>query len=1432
MSKKKLVMALVVLFVLIFAWVAWCQFASTTKVALVNFQQFQTTSFIKSNSDHFIKYEEVALDELDKLGDYDFVLGFGMGMKITAEQREQILEAADDGTPIYIYSATNPDNAICNLDSIQKEEVTSYLNNGNKVNYQNMARYIRRTIDKKKLWTAIPEKAKESASDVLYHLDENVWFGSVSAYEAYLKKHHFYKEGARKVAIVGGMNDPFSGNRDNIDSLIVALQNSGLNVYPVSSLMKRVDFLKEIAPDAVLYFPHGRLAMGQADVAVEWLKERNIPIFQPLTILQTKDEWMKDPMGMSGGFMSQSIVMPELDGAIYPYVINAQEVDKDGLYLFKAIPERLNAFVKIVNNFIALKHKSNAEKKISIYFFKGAGQQSLRAQGLETVASLYNLLKRLRTEGYKVDHLPSTEKDFEKLLMKQAAVLSTYAEGAFDEYLKNGHPALVEKSVYESWVRQSLPKDLYADVTTKYGEAPGDYMSVQKDGKKYLGVARIQFGNIALLPQPMAGLGKDAFALVHGAKSAPPHTYMAAYLWSQYAFKADAMLHFGTHGSLEFTPQKQVALSNNDWPDRLVGTIPHFYYYSIGNIGESVMAKRRAYATLISYLTPAFMESNMRTQFKELEDKIRAYYKIDAAKQPQASLLVKKLAVGMGLHRDLRLDSVLTKPYATSDIERIENFAEEIANEKMIGQLYTTGIAYTPDKIRSSVMAMSADPIAYSMAALDRQRGKVTDKQWKNKVYFTEHYLIPAKTLVHQVLNGRAVNNALICSMAGITEKELDESEQILAPPSRGMMVRSARASVSGTGSMHHAKSGGHPGGIPKTGEMPEFVKQMLAKESKEEKTSGHSHVKDSAKKSSSSMRGTAMTAKVKAPQYTKKQRERARAISEIKRTINNIVAYKTALEQSPEAELKSILNAFSGGYVSPSSGGDAVVNPSAVPTGHNMYSINAEATPSVDAWEKGMALADATLAQYKKQHGEYPRKISYTFWSGEFIQSEGATIAQALYMLGVEPVRDAFGRVSDIQLISSAALGRPRIDVVIQTSGQFRDLAVSRLALVSRAVEMAAAAKDREYENLVAKSTVEIEHQLVEQGVTPKEAREMSTQRVFGGMNGMYGTGIQGMVTSGDKWENEKEIADTYINNMGAVYGGEKDWGEYKAGLLRAVLHNTDVVVQPRQSNTWGALSLDHVYEFMGGMNLAVRSVTGKDPDAYFADYRNRNNVKVQELKEAIGVEARSTVFNPLYVKEIMKGGSSSAAQVLEVVTNTYGWNVMKPDVVDDEMWNQLYSTYIDDPEKTGIKDFFKKENPGALQEITAVMMETARKGMWKASESQLTGLAKLHTSLVKEFGAVGSGFSGSNAKLQDFIAKKVSADEAKAYNQQLQSMKSAGSKTGGDKDGIVMKKEQMVEAEEGEKSSLNGLLIVSAALVIFGALLFFLRRRRKSND
>ncbi|MDR0537899.1 MAG: cobaltochelatase subunit CobN [Tannerellaceae bacterium] len=1408
-KQKNIILATVAVAVMGLAWAAWKHFASVTNIALINFQPFQTASIVKANTDKFIKYEDVPLESLNRLKRFDFVLGFGMGMQITAEQRAQIQSAADNGIPLYIHGATNPDNNINNLDSLQRKSIAAYVNNGNRKNYQSLARYIRQAIDAKTFFVNAPDSVQTGETDVLYHLDPDIYFKEVSTYEEYLKSNNFYTTNAPRIAIIGGLNDPFGGNRDNLDSLIVSLQCAGMNVYPVSSFMKRMSFLREIAPDAVIYFAHGRMAMGQNDAAVDWLKERNIPVFAPISLLQTKEEWEADPMGMYGGFFSQSIVMPELDGTIYPYVLNAQEIDDDGLYLFKAIPERLNNFTQIVANFISLKRKSNADKKLAVYYFKGAGQSSLTAQGLETVPALHNFLKRLKAEGYNVNNLPDNVKDFEKILMTQGAVLSTYAEGSFDDFLKNGQPALVEKNEYEKWASLSLPASLYADVVNTCGEAPGEYMSVKKDDQFCLAVARIQFGNIALLPQPMAGLGGDAFAIVHGAKAAPPHPYIASYLWAHHAFKADAMLHFGTHGSLEFTPQKQVALSDYDWPDRLVGTIPHFYYYTIGNIGESMMAKRRSYATTVSYLTPAFMETDMRGQFKTLQDKIRRYYKTEGNEQLHAALEVKRITIQMGIHRDLRLDSIRTEPYNAEEIERIENFAEEIANEKMNGHLYTSGISYSDEKIRSTVMAMSADPIAYSLANLDKLRGSVDGKQLANKSFFTDKYLIPAKALVTRILNGTTVTDELLCSLAGITTKDLEEAKTILAPPRRMMPANMMpSASPKTQGGKQSSSGGGHPAWIPKIGHHHEQPKNSGAQPDK-----------------------PTLTEKAKT-EYTPEQKNRARAITEIERTIRNITINEKALRESPEIEFKSLLNALAGGYISPSSGGDAVANPAAVPTGRNLYSINAEATPSEVAWDKGVALVNATLESYKKQHGDYPRKVSYTFWSSEFIESEGATIAQVLYMLGVEPVRDAYGRVSDLQLINIKDLGRPRIDVVVQTSGQFRDLAASRLALISRAVEMAASAKDEGDDNHVSASAIEMERSLVEQGISPKDAREMSVQRIFGGINGMYGTGIQAMVTSGDRWEDEKEIANVYINNMGAIYGSEKTWGQFHDGLLRTALHNTDVVVQPRQSNTWGALSLDHVYEFMGGLNLAVRNVTGKDPDAYFADYRNRNNVRMQELKEAIGVEARSTVFNPAYIKEVMKGNASSAAQITEVVTNTYGWNVMKPSAIDKEMWDKMYNIYVKDEYQLGTESFFRRENPHALQEITAVMLETVRKGMWPASEQQIADIADLHASLVKEFGSTASGFAAGNAKLQDFISQKLNPSSASDYRNSLEKMKKPDASTGDNSNGVVLKKNEISSNENGETNSLNGLMIAVAVLAAFIVLLIVLKRKRAGKE
>ena len=555
-------------------------------------------------------------------------------------------------------------------------------------------------------------------------------------------------------------------------------------------------------------------------------------------------------------------------------------------------------------------------------------------------------------------------------------------------------------------------------------------------------------------------------------------------------------------------------------------------------------------------------------------------------------------------------------------------------------------------------------------------------------------------------------------------------------------------------------------------------------------------------------------------------------AVTELERAILNVITYRDALQNSPRLELDATINALNGGFTAPSSGGDAVANPQAVPTGRNLYSVRAESTPSQRAWSQGVQLAQATLKAYKEQHGKYPTKVSYTFWSSEFVETEGVTIAQVLYMLGVEPVRSQFGSVEDVRLIPTSELGRPRIDVVIQTSGQFRDLAASRLALITKAVELVASLGKEDQENYVAAGSVATEKELVEQGLSPKEARELANVRIFGGVNGMYGTGIQEMVTSGDKWEQEKEIADVYLNNMGAAYTGkQEDWGRFVKPLFRAALKNTDVVVQPRQNNTWGALSLDHVYEFMGGLTLSVRNVTGKDPDTYLADYRNHSNMRMQDLKEAIGVESRATVLNPEYVKEVLAGGANSVANITEVVTNTYGWNVMKPEVIDKELWDQLYDMYIRDVNNLGVASAFEGKSPAALEEITAVMLETARKGMWKASPEQLSTLAQRHSELVAKYGPSGGGMSADNKKLRAFISQQLSPEAAKQYQSQMKQMDEGSSADASSQNGMMMKKETVADQAGAVTRSFNGLWIVAGVAVLFIGLLVLLRLKRRRD-
>lgn len=1337
-TKRRVRYSLIILATLLLVgglWHVWSHYFSPTRVAFVNYQVITLGEISKANDNPFIQIEELPVSDVEqRIDHYDMVFINAMGIRLTAEQRDAIELAGLTGTPILTTSATNPQNRIVSLDSIQADTLAAYLGGDSRANYRSMLNYVRTHIDQKIVGKGEICEVIEKRNYLLNHRnlehpeDEELGFDSLADYIAYLQKHQRYTADAPSVIITGAMGTPYD--------LCDKLEASGLNAFILGQINPKTHraVLDSIQPSAIVNFAHGRMG----DAMVDYLAEQNIPLFCPLNTNRLYEEWMDDKQGMTGGFMSQSLITPEIDGAHRPYVLFAQRINDEGLHENYTIPDRLETFVETLQKYIALKHKSNAEKKVAIVYFGSPEQNTLTASGMEGLPSLYNLMKRLKAEGYRVENLPAS---YQELHLSQR-----------------------------------------------------------------------DFGNVALVQQPMAGEGTDTFAIVHGTGNEPPLAFQEAYRWIREDFKADALIHFGTHGGLEYTPRKQVALSSEDWPDKLIGPLPHYYIYTIGNVGEALIAKRRTYAGIQSHLTAPFMETELRNTYRQLTEAMRH----------DDGMAVKKIAVQMGIHRDLKLDSVLTLPWSEDELQRVEEFAEELVNAKMTGQLYTLGEPYVPERIESTVLAMATDPIAYSLLSLDKQLGRSYMDVSKHKSLFTHQYLEPARTLVSQLLKNPAMaNDALICKVAHITAEQLAQAREIDEERSRPtdmmsmmamMAMRTAPAADTAAQDTSHAD--GQKPDSASMARMKEMGKNMDPREAlKLAKSMGAppvalrkmaqamgltqsaSDIRQASDGISSMMQAMAASRK----QYTREEIELASAIMEVVRTIENVAGYRLGLLQAPEDEMQSLLNALNGGYTRPSTGGDVVSNPRTLPTGRNLYGVNAEATPSEAAWEKGKQLADQTIALYRRNHNDsIPRKVSFTLWSSEFIETEGASIAQILYLLGVDPVRDAFGRVTDLRLIPSAELGRPRIDVVVQTSGQLRDLAASRLYLINRAVTMAAEAKDDAFENQVAAGVLESERYLTEQGLSPKEAREMSAYRVFGGVDGNYGTGIQGMVQSQDGWQTSADIAEVYLNNMGAFYGTEDGWERFSKAAFAAAITRTDAVVQPRQSNTWGALSLDHVYEFMGGMNLAVEHVTGHQPEAYLADYRNRNNNRMQELGEAIGVESRTTVFNPAYIREKMKGGASAVTAFTEVVENSYGWSVTRQGTISQEMWDEFFAVYVDDKYALGIDEFMKDQNPAALETMTSSMLKAADRGFWQATDRQRNAIEQLQQQ-----------------------AQQAQRDLSVQNPTQPR-----------DQQGMVLQKETLTQPADTVTTLVSTLVVVAIVIAALVVLTIVVRKRRKQNQ
>lgn len=1271
-----------------------------TRILIVNALSGQEADIALNNDSKQIKISFLKPKDVKDLGGYDAIMMFGRSLFLDDKQIAELKRVADQGVPVFTNAIKNFSFAVnYNLTATQQRILLDYFHNPCKQNYRNALRYLRYIATPNRWGENNFEGPVELPHNLYYHLEYGNYFKTAKELTGYLKEKKLYHENGRNLAFISGITFPMEGNRAHVDTLISKLTQAGFNVYPITGSGKaRERMIRSLHPDGIVYLPMGRLGN---DNFIEWLNKENIPLFMPFPLIQSREEWLELNKPVSGGTLTARVVVPEIDGGMAPLMIATQNPNKEGYYLYIPEPERVRTFVSHVCKYMGLHDKPNSEKHIAICYFKTPGKDALLASGMEVIPSLYNFLKRLRSEGYNTDGLPATVEEFGKRILQDGAVLGSYAKGAQEAFLKKAHPVWLSTSQYEQWVHEMILPQKYKEVIQRYGKAPGELLANEDS----IAVACLRFGNILLFPQPRPALGDDEFKLVHGMQVAPPHSYLAPYLYMQKGFKADALIHFGTHGNLEYTPGKNVALSHGDWPDALVGDLPHFYFYTTGNVGEGIIARRRLHAVLVTHLTPPYIESGMRQRYANLLEDIHKAVNDGSQQNSVLGKRIKKETVRLGLHRDLGLDSLSSKPYSLEELERLDAFAEEIANEKVPGAYYVMGQPYSAADLTNTTIAITADELAYQTARHDEQKGKISSNELKNYTYIAHHYLPTAQKRLKALL---------------------------LNPPSDTSVV------------------------------SPE---------------------------------------------------------------LRTALRYRSLLIASTANEFNSMIKGLKGGTVSPTPGGDPVLNPNVLPTGRNMYSINAETTPNTRAWEDGKRLAEATIKQYLTKHRTYPRKVSYTFWAGEFITTEGATLAQVLWMLGVEPVRDAQGRVMDLKLVPEEVLGRPRINVMVQVSGQLRDIAGSRLKLLTDAVRLASIAKDKTHPNYVASGTKLQEKLLVDKGTSPKRARELSVMRVFGPVNSGYSTGIMAYTEHSGSWNNEKEIAMGYLNNMGAIYGDEDNWGEAPKDLFASALSETDVIIQPRQSNTWGPVSLDHVYEFTGGLSLTVKTVTGKEPEAYMADYRNRNNRRMQDAKEAIAVEARSTILNPVFVQERMKGGATTAQMFGETFRNIFGWSVMRPSALDKELYNDLYKMYVADENKLGIYDYFSRINPAAYQNMTAVMLESARKGYWKATSSQLKAIASAHARMTDEKGAACTEFVCDNAKLQNFIANKLDAQTRKAFDKNMDAVYSTASSG----KNMLLKKQSMTTGQATEKQTFNGLLIGVIVLIVFVVLVLLIKRRQR---
>ncbi|MEJ6497294.1 cobaltochelatase subunit CobN [Pseudoalteromonas lipolytica] len=437
--------------------------------------------------------------------------------------------------------------------------------------------------------------------------------------------------------------------------------------------------------------------------------------------------------------------------------------------------------------------------------------------------------------------------------------------------------------------------------------------------------------------------------------------------------------------------------------------------------------------------------------------------------------------------------------------------------------------------------------------------------------------------------------------------------------------------------------------------------------------------------------------------------------------------------------EITGLLNGLNGQYIPVSHGNDPIRNPAAVPTGRNLIGFNPAKVPSKEAYQAGVKMLEQTVQQYQAEHGRYPQKLAFSLWSLETMRHQGALEAQILHAMGIKPKWNNQGNIVGTEVIPYSELGRPRIDVVVSATGLYRDAFPNVMLWIAEAIDKVA--KMKEDNNFVYRHSMTLKQTLLDEGKSEEDADYLSSVRIFSNESGAYGTGLAGGALDSDSWENDSKLANLYLERMGFGFGkDEARWSENlsETGLYEKVLSGTDGVVFSRSSNLYALMTNDDPFQYFGGIGLAVRHIDGKTPQMYVSNLRRKGQEKIQTLDQFISNEMRSRYFHPRWIKAMQDSGYAGATAILDRMNNMWGWEVMTPDAVRDDQWQEFFEVYVDDKYDMQMREFFEQHNAEALAQIIERMLEAVRKGYWQADAETLKKMLETYTEIANQHDVV----------------------------------------------------------------------------------------------